>query len=265
MTSQAQADAASPIQHPLYICSFSAVAADQTVPGEEPDIAGERGRLLWNIRDVIGVGQACGAEAGQIPDLKIVEADQRQIEAERIRPSSRPSNSLSQPAFNTILLSAMMQARVCASLSPKSSIRHGVHAELAQGQQPAVAGDDTVSHPSTRTGFVQPNSRIEAAICATCTSEGWGRSSRKGSKPRQDGTPLRGEEGRFRNSQPEEQVTCSNQGLMQHRWGHKFHIGWIPTASISLHASAPTKAGLLRRYHGQLCRCNRCTSTRSLE
>jgi hypothetical protein len=25
--------------------------------------------------------------------------------------------------------------------------------------------------PSTRTGFVQPNSRIDAAICATCASE----------------------------------------------------------------------------------------------
>jgi hypothetical protein len=63
----------------------------------------------------------------------------------------------------------MMQARVCVSLSPESSIRHGVHAELARGQQPAVAGDDTISPSIHQDRVVQPNSRIEAAICATCT------------------------------------------------------------------------------------------------
>jgi hypothetical protein len=44
---------------------------------------------------------------------------------------------------------------------------------VARRKHPAMARDDAV-RLSTRTGLLNPNSRIKPAICATCASE-WGR------------------------------------------------------------------------------------------
>ncbi|WP_352966166.1 hypothetical protein, partial [Mesorhizobium sp. M1312] len=71
------------IQRPLHVGRVGAVAANQPVPAEEPDIAGEGGWLLRRVRDLIRIGQPGRAQAGQCGDLKIVEAGQRQVEAKR--------------------------------------------------------------------------------------------------------------------------------------------------------------------------------------
>ena len=52
---------------------------------EHPDIAGEGGGLHRRLWNVVGIGQAGSAEAGQRRNLILAEAGQRQIEAERIQ------------------------------------------------------------------------------------------------------------------------------------------------------------------------------------
>ena len=135
-----------PFEDTRDIVGIGAVAADQAMIAEEPDIARHADRLLRNVGNVVGIGQALRAAAGQRQHLELAEAGQRQVEAEASSsPSSSPSSSSFQPAFSASLLSAMTSARFCASLSPASSMTGTVrHAELPRREQPAMSGNDAV-------------------------------------------------------------------------------------------------------------------------
>jgi hypothetical protein len=65
----------------------------------------------------------------------------------------------------------MISARFCASLRPESSITGTscMPSFRAASSRPWPAMMPFL--PSTRIGLVQPNSRMEAAISATCRSE----------------------------------------------------------------------------------------------
>ena len=61
---------------------IGAVAADEPVLAEEPDVARPADGSLGRLRDLVGIGEAGRAEAGEGGDLVVAEAGQRQVEAE---------------------------------------------------------------------------------------------------------------------------------------------------------------------------------------
>ena len=62
-------------------------------------------------------------------------------------------------------------------------------AQLAGGKQPAMPGDDAALAVN-KVGFVQPDSRMLAAICATCASLWCGRFARMGSANQRCACPI---------------------------------------------------------------------------
>jgi hypothetical protein len=181
-----------------------AVAAEQAVLAEQPEVAGAGDGLARRIRRGIG-GVFCrlrrhprpaGCQEparhrwqppalGRLPasvsspprqqplDLCAVEAGQRQVDVRPSLAASRPpqrSSASSQPAFSAMRLSARRSAAFCASVRPaRTIVGTVVEAKGLRGQQPTVAGDDLAA-------LVDQHWRDEAEledagrICATCSA-----------------------------------------------------------------------------------------------
>src|SRR5580704_15462348 len=54
-----------------------AVAAEQTMPPKQPQIARLRHRMLWNRRSIVGVRQAAGAVSHDVFELEVAKPGQR--------------------------------------------------------------------------------------------------------------------------------------------------------------------------------------------
>ena len=63
------------------IVGGGAVAAEQAMRSEQPEISGSADRLVGQGRDVVGVGKSMRAERQQSGDLVLGEPGQRQIKA----------------------------------------------------------------------------------------------------------------------------------------------------------------------------------------
>jgi len=62
-----------------------AVAAQQPMPPEQPQIAGLRDRVLWNRRSIVGIRQTLGLVREQRAELDLAEAGEREVEAEHVQ------------------------------------------------------------------------------------------------------------------------------------------------------------------------------------
>ena len=79
---QVRLDAA---EHALDVGRHRAVAAEQPMPPEQPQIAGLRDRVLWNRRSIVGIRQTLGLVREQRAELDLAEAGEREVEAEHVQ------------------------------------------------------------------------------------------------------------------------------------------------------------------------------------
>ena len=85
-----------------------AVAAQQPVAAEQPDIARPGHRLRRQLRHLVRIGQPVVLVRAERRDLARRKAGQVEVEAELLQLADlEPSSSSSQPAFSASLLSAI--------------------------------------------------------------------------------------------------------------------------------------------------------------
>ncbi len=69
-------------EHALDVRGDGAVAAEETVPAEQPQIARLGDRVLGQRRRVVGIGQAFGLVRQERGEFEFAEAGERKIKAE---------------------------------------------------------------------------------------------------------------------------------------------------------------------------------------
>ena len=159
-----------PARHPQRWCC----RCRSPVFSHDPDIAGQGGRLigrLWNVVEI--EGRSCrGWSASQSHRRRTRSATDQ---SERIQFAEFEAEQFIRPAG--------VQAPACCgrSVGPSLRVRSSRPIRSPARAIPSLRAANSRPwpgmmplSPSTRTWLVQRNSRIEAAICATCASE-WAR------------------------------------------------------------------------------------------
>ena len=75
-----------------------AVAAQQTMLAQQPDIAGARHRIARQIRHVVRIGEALGALSGKSQALGLGKADQIEVKAKNLQLAQLKPEQLFVPA-----------------------------------------------------------------------------------------------------------------------------------------------------------------------
>ena len=121
-----------------------AVAAQQAMIAEEPDIAGNRDRLLGQLRHLVGIGQAGIAVRGEGRPLRLAEADQVEVEAKNLQLAQFEPEQFLVPAAVERQLVVGDRVGLLLRLGPadRHHDRDFGDAQLARRQHPAMTGDD---------------------------------------------------------------------------------------------------------------------------
>ncbi len=123
-----------------------AVAADQPVPSEPPDVAERRGRALRGLWRLVRVGQALGRRIEEPREFVHLEAHQAQVEAVRAQIAELHPEHLGVPARALGQLVVGEDERPLLRLGQMRELDDGdlFEAELARRHHPTVPDDDPV-------------------------------------------------------------------------------------------------------------------------
>lgn len=143
------------------------IPAEQPMLAKQPQISRTADRYLWHRRCLFFPGIAL-AIAQQIVEFSRLDADLRKVHAQigQISEFQRQQFPIPPGLLRELVVREDIGPLLRVSRMGELDHRHRLQPQLGRRQHPAMPGDDAVL-PSTSTGLLNPNSRIEPEICAT--------------------------------------------------------------------------------------------------
>ena len=159
---------------PIYIGLLRSVAAEHAMLPEQPEVASHRDRRFRDLRDAVLVGETLVRilRGQQLRQFLVIEADQAEIEVLVLERGEFQAKQFVIPTG--IQREFVVRDDVGALLGFGKVVENddrdfGMFSLRAASRRPWPAIMPALL--STRIGFVKPNSRMLAAICATWASE----------------------------------------------------------------------------------------------
>jgi hypothetical protein len=160
-------------QQPCNHIRLCAVAADDTMTAEDEQIAGPRDRIRLHLGNRVFIDETRRGilRFEQSLEFHVLEAEQIEVVAFFVQGGQFEAKRFFIPpgTCNRHLVSAITRARRCDSDRCRSTMTGISSIPSLRAARTLACPARMPSSPSTKTGFVQPNSLIEAAIWATCS------------------------------------------------------------------------------------------------
>ena len=135
-----------PAERERHIIGIRAVAANQSVPAHDPDVATLRYGMLLKFGNVVRIGQAGRTEAGQRGYLLVSEARERQVEAKVLEFAELQREQFRIPAGvqRQLVVGDDVGAFLRCAQSRQFDDRHLGDAEFPRSHEPPMTGYDAV-------------------------------------------------------------------------------------------------------------------------